>query len=723
VNVSQANNDEGVQQDTSTVLSVESAHARNEQLQEGLDQAVLAARKIDYEVQKLKAEVRQMTEPHKTPQFYFTVCTTLFSAVAAIGAVYGVGLQSHLNKQDMVQAANELKQLKLEKESVEKDLTATKTQKEKLALDNKDTGAKLDRLARLEKSNNEAMAVSAKLAVNLVEFLKKTPGTQSQANEFLDSQAEKWHEYVDLSERLKHESLDVRRFAAQVLSRLNRSKAGPADDCTALADKILAAMVAEKDRETNRSEGAAVARLGKEAIEPLLKYLKKTQGDPRLNVIRTLGDLGDQADDRVRKALIVYLGEKDNDKILLQQTVIALGKFGVASAAAEERMLTLLKDNRAAVLVDADSFSLCQETITSLGKIGVKSPETIDLLIRFFEVDSAKTAFPVNSLRKQLLVAIGRCGSGAKIAVPKIVELIKTEKQGDLLDEAAVTLARLGAHAEIKKLIHSNNPQHVNAALVGLTGMKSDEDRIAFLLELQEVKKMNFLPPSTVLLLKNRGSDAVPVLAAAVDLKINTYARENIAMALGEIGKNDARAVKALIGLLHHTDEKGKKDMYAQMAAIRSLGKVAPGDAAVEEEIAKLFADPATSQQVKAVAQSVAFAASAVEKSFKGVLQTDSPDSPLDPVSNKYYRIHRYKLEQGNTYQIDLMSRSFDAFLYLKKGDLVLAFDDDSGGNLNARLFFEPKQTDEYELWATTYPPDSVGDYTLEIRRLSRKGN
>jgi hypothetical protein len=64
---------------------------------------------------------------------------------------------------------------------------------------------------------------------------------------------------------------------------------------------------------------------------------------------------------------------------------------------------------------------------------------------------------------------------------------------------------------------------------------------------------------------------------------------------------------------------------------------------------------------------------------------------------------------------------AFDSFLYIKNGDTILGFDDDGGEGLNARLYFEPDQTGEYQVWATTFPPRAVGEFTLEIRRLDKK--
>jgi hypothetical protein len=48
------------------------------------------------------------------------------------------------------------------------------------------------------------------------------------------------------------------------------------------------------------------------------------------------------------------------------------------------------------------------------------------------------------------------------------------------------------------------------------------------------------------------------------------------------------------------------------------------------------------------------------------------------------------------------------------------AFDDDSGGNLNARLYFEADRPG-YSIWVTTHGPRETGQYTLTFRKLAVK--
>lgn len=65
-------------------------------------------------------------------------------------------------------------------------------------------------------------------------------------------------------------------------------------------------------------------------------------------------------------------------------------------------------------------------------------------------------------------------------------------------------------------------------------------------------------------------------------------------------------------------------------------------------------------------------------------------------------RLYMVRLEQGRTYQIDLETVDFDAYLYLiSPGGQILTHDDDGGNRLNSRIRWTAQQTGEYTIRAT----------------------
>jgi len=104
------------------------------------------------------------------------------------------------------------------------------------------------------------------------------------------------------------------------------------------------------------------------------------------------------------------------------------------------------------------------------------------------------------------------------------------------------------------------------------------------------------------------------------------------------------------------------------------------------------------------------------ELSAKGQL---SGKDPIYPRRGGPHKIHRVKLEAGKTDQIDLSSLTFDPYLFLEDAaGKLLAQDDDSGGNLNARMIFRPEKTAVYSIVATTFDPGvgrDPGPYGLTV--------
>jgi hypothetical protein len=81
-------------------------------------------------------------------------------------------------------------------------------------------------------------------------------------------------------------------------------------------------------------------------------------------------------------------------------------------------------------------------------------------------------------------------------------------------------------------------------------------------------------------------------------------------------------------------------------------------------------------------------------------------------------KVYSVELKAGKEYQIDMVSKEFDAYLRLEtpEGKQVAA-DDDSGGALNARIIFLPVKDGKYRVITTTFANPSVGEFTLTVRQ------
>jgi hypothetical protein len=99
---------------------------------------------------------------------------------------------------------------------------------------------------------------------------------------------------------------------------------------------------------------------------------------------------------------------------------------------------------------------------------------------------------------------------------------------------------------------------------------------------------------------------------------------------------------------------------------------------------------------------------------FEGKL---SPDDPKDKVVTKSpHKVHTVKMKEGQTYQIDLVSTAFDSYLRIEDdAGKELAKDDDSGGDLNSRIYFKVPKDGSYRLIVTSFDGKD-GPYTLTAK-------
>ncbi len=110
-----------------------------------------------------------------------------------------------------------------------------------------------------------------------------------------------------------------------------------------------------------------------------------------------------------------------------------------------------------------------------------------------------------------------------------------------------------------------------------------------------------------------------------------------------------------------------------------------------------------------------------VGKDKKILLKVDGQltnDDPKDRKINGPHKVYKVKLKKGTSYQIDMTCKDpqFDSYLRLEdKNGNELAFDDDSGGGLNARMIFNCQRDDEYNVIATVLN-NRPGKFTLIVR-------
>src|SRR5207247_8836701 len=84
----------------------------------------------------------------------------------------------------------------------------------------------------------------------------------------------------------------------------------------------------------------------------------------------------------------------------------------------------------------------------------------------------------------------------------------------------------------------------------------------------------------------------------------------------------------------------------------------------------------------------------------KGELTKDDKEDKVRTGSKS--KIYKLSMKKDSTWEINLKSDDFDAYLRLEdSAGKQLAEDDDSGGNLNAKIVFKAPKDDTYQIIAT----------------------
>jgi hypothetical protein len=97
---------------------------------------------------------------------------------------------------------------------------------------------------------------------------------------------------------------------------------------------------------------------------------------------------------------------------------------------------------------------------------------------------------------------------------------------------------------------------------------------------------------------------------------------------------------------------------------------------------------------------------------------------PLDPTPelkdvNARMKVHPIAMQPGKTYVITMDSDDFDAYLRVESpAGVRLAEDDDSGGDLNAKIVFRPTEAGMFRVIATTWDGE-LGQYRLKIQEAN----
>jgi HEAT repeat protein len=448
--------------------------------------------------------------------------------------------------------------------------------------------------------------------------------------------------------------VDVRRLAAALLAGI------PVNDKMVIVG--LGYATKDADYQVRLSALQALQNRGTLAklAEPYVSALL-VDFDPKIRVaaFHTLRNLGVDPRPGLKKAL----GNADA-KVRIN-TASLMSELNLEVDLAEPILLEGIKLKDQAIKMQAAH---------ALSLRGLKADEVLPIFIANLDNEEA-------GLRKQAAEAIARYGAKASKAAPALIAALDDADDG-VRSAALAAVRQVGADAKtlfpamIKLLRKKNDPLHGAAAQVVFQVGPDAVGEITALLKSEESPALRLTCLQTLAMVGPRAKDAAGELVKALGDPA-PRARMAAARALGNIGPDAKTALDALA--------KAEKDDDANVKQIAAAA------------IAQIRADPNQKEFV-----------------VKGVL---TPGDPFDRVRNGcFHVVHTYRMKAGQTYTIDLVS-PWDNYLRLENAQgTELAQDDDSGGNLNARIVFRAPEDGWYRIIVTSFANGASGDYTLRVR-------
>jgi HEAT repeat protein len=367
--------------------------------------------------------------------------------------------------------------------------------------------------------------------------------------------------------RLKYDSWSVQNRAAEVLARIGKEAVLPLIERLKDRDSDVRYWAAEalgrigakeavlplierledEDRRVQNRAAKALGRIGaEEAVLLLIERLEDESADVRYYAAEVLGEIG--AKEAVLP-LIERLEDGGFDMHMRWMAAIALGKIG-----AEEAVLLLIER-----LKDKDYFVRYWAAI-ALGEIGAK--EAVLPLIERLEDENS-------SVQKKAAEALGEIG--AKEAVLPLIERLEDENS-DVRKSAAEALGRIGAEEAVSPLIEMLKDRYSSvryraAEALGRIGAK---EAVLPLIERLEDEDSDVRKSAAIALGKIGAEEAVLPLIERLEDK-DSDVRASAAEALGEIG-----AEEAVLPLIERLEDK---DSDVRKSAAEALGKIGAKEA------------------------------------------------------------------------------------------------------------------------------------------------
>jgi HEAT repeat protein len=484
--------------------------------------------------------------------------------------------------------------------------------------------------------------------------------TAEQKDRFLQQLARLLKPFADyflkLLRRQNAKELEAATFA---LTRISLDKEQQAE-----AIPLLIQAFGADDNTIRRNASVALGKIGQPAVEPVAALWNNMGGKHQAEAVETLGRIGATPGALDQRYIARIAREVEQKTDLRVSAAFALSRINGDDLRASDFVTAAgqpLVDFLAAVVEDTNQDrSVRSYCITALGQVGQGKTQVVELLIRLLDDNDAN--FP--DLAADALVKVGPDAAAA------LLKKLDERRQQSGVPPPARLLTALG---NLGAATQAGDRTRVNI-------------RNALLDVLQNTGRLSWHAYAAFALGKMKADDEVVVGALADKLAHGSdLTRENAVAALGEIGW--PALAPALPQLVNAFTSDANSRVRDRANAV--LTRLAEGSEDATLEIHDSAAD----------------ALSRDSKQDKGF----------------FFKDYKVQLEKDRLYRFDLITKQFDAYLkVLDETGNIVARDDDSGGDLNARVFFIAPRSGSYSVRAMSFRPGAVGRFRLEIRTFPK---
>ncbi len=300
------------------------------------------------------------------------------------------------------------------------------------------------------------------------------------------------------------------------------------------ATPALIELLPGKNEDIRLATAITLGKIGKPAVEPLVKATKSKDADVRFYAVWSLAFIGPSAKTAVPA---VVKAMSDSSAPVRRKAAYALGRIGADPETVAPVLVEALGDK------DADVREAASGALPKIGKIAVPA------LVKAMDSDNA-------ILRNGAIKTLGEMGADAEPAIPGLKAYLHEPKKG-AGEQAADALAGIGTPA-LKTLTAAANNDNDAVRVLALRGLdRMGAAAVPAFIDLLGAKQLDVKRHAAINLGRLQVQDKSVVIALGYATKDKDFqVRQNALISLQNMGTNAKLAEPYIVALLTDIDSQ-----------------------------------------------------------------------------------------------------------------------------------------------------------------------